>query len=294
MSDCPNPDSGKRTIRIAYSYLPKDPSTGKGITPNYVEDIRLFVFDSSQTFVGEWKDDEVNITDENYCMQIEVDTGTYTFIAWGNLKDCYQSSPIELEIGKTNLSDITIHYFQEEEDTIRRKLPPLYFAYLADQEVPVGTDDIYYKMPLIKNIYTISLSAEGLPVAENKYMFHISDMNGSYSFDNSFGPDKQLHYAQDCNCNEEELQSAAISKIRLARDRNPLLKFYDKEDEKVLYEANLVELILKLEENGIEIDFTNTYEFDLHLIFEEDAVTGEISIGVLVNGWKVIDKEIIL
>jgi len=284
----PNPDLCE--VRLSFAYPDKDGESG--FEPDEVKTIQIYVFDEDYKYISTFTDDHPRIENRDYYSTVTLEPGNYNFIIYGNLKDSYSIEPGILKNG-VYLDSIGYYYNEVENDTITAHPKHLFNSSLRDVIVFKSID--HHTLPLVRNTYEINFNAEGLPAASDDYQFVITDTNWKYQFDNSFLPCKELSYVQDGRWDFSLNQHiASITTLRLDRDRNPQLKLYNKRSGELLYQNGLIPLILKIEEQGIDVDFSKMYKFNIHLLFDKDPVTGNLIIDITINGWDVIEKEVII
>jgi len=286
----PNPDLCE--VRLSFDYPHKDEESGVGFDPNEVRFIQIYVFDEDNKYINTFTDEDPLLSDKDYFSTVTLETGIYNFIVYGNLKDSYS---IEPELLKDGMSPDAISYYYNEvvDDTITTHPKHLFYSSLHDIVISKSID--HFILPLVRNTYEINLTVEGLPETFDGYQFTITDTNWKYQFDNTILPCTEVNYVQDCNLDTLINQyTATFTTLRLNKSRNPQLKLYSKSSGELLYRDELIPLILKIEEQNIEVDFSKIYEFNIHLLFDRDPVTGNLTVDISINGWSIIEKEVII
>ncbi len=280
-TDCPPTETG---IRVYFSY-PLAEETERDGTLIPAEQIDLFIFDEQGCFVKKLIDDSPFLT-ADYCMDVELAAGKYTFVSWINLKDCYYLSHPEIPEG-TSLSDLLLHIQADENDTIHTSIHTLYFGNLTEVQTRENTLHTFL-IPLMRNTYNLTVRTIGKEVnPEDDYFVVVSDRNGSYSFENSFASPREVHYKSTCILNEENQLQGALTALRLNEDENyATLKLQNACTGEIIYERNLVEMIQTYREQGMEIDFDTMFDFEVVLRFETDA-----RVTVIINGWTMIEDQ---
>ncbi|MDR1938598.1 MAG: FimB/Mfa2 family fimbrial subunit [Tannerellaceae bacterium] len=291
LSDC---ISDKR-IYFDYAEALSSPKH-EGINPADITRMNLFVFDENNLFVSEYIDESPRISPEYFMSVPGLKAGNYKFVAWGNLKEQYAISIPGLIPGETNFDDIRVSLKCIENSTVKEILKPLFFATHAESntiEILEMTNQ-FIRLKLVDDLYKINVTVTGLDsasIADNDYRIDISDDNGIYRFNNDFASCEKFTYTQPCSEPNNELK-ASLTVLRLAANRNPVLRLINKQTNRALIEDDLVKLILSANEIGASIDFDKTHEFDIKYELEQLSSSGNIIIYV--NGWKLIRQSTIL
>jgi len=287
----PNPDPYE--VRFSFDYPRKNGEPGIGFDPAEVQAIQVYIFDEANKLIGNVIDEHPDVADKDYFVTVLLEPGTYSFIVFGNLTESYPTQPRELQNNVTCLDEIIYYYNDRVDNLITAHPKPLFYSSLCDVVITKSID--HYTLPLVRNTYQLNFTAEGLPENNDYYQFRITDSNLKYDFYNSFLSSEEVDYVQDCSLRSSiDQYTATFTTLRLEKYRNPQLKLYNKKSGELLYQENLISLILKIEEQGGIVDFSKMYEFDIHLIFETDPVTGNLIVNIHINGWNVIEKEVII
>lgn len=299
LSDCPidpvpNPDP--LDLRLEFSYVPLSFDPREGFDPKELETLTVYVFDQANTYVGAFTDPSPALDKEDYHISFRLDSaGVYSFYAWGNIRGDYRFTPAEFIKGKTRPEDIRLQYETIDSDSLFTAPPAYFHAALTHQVIPATKGVEVLTLPIVKNTYTIHLTAEGLPGSSFGYQLAVTDNNSLYQFDNSFVPSGELHYISSLPLNPDKgMYEASLTTLRLERDRSVSLVIRDLLNGKTIVKENLVELILALENDKQKIDFSRMYDFDLHLVFKEDPNTGRYTVSIRVNDWQVVEKDVII
>lgn len=284
---CPE-DSRNIRIRFSYPTLTRDKT---GFDPSEAECMDLFVFDDKGRFVKKITDEACKLYEDTYYIETELAPGKYDFVCWGNLNKGYRIDPTEFTRNFTHFDDTRV-YITPPDNIVDFTLPPLFFAQSRQTDILPSKGIQTLEMPIRKNTYTLNLSVNGLRDPDHTYKLSIRDNNGSYHFDNTLAPSEELQYIAVSKTDKNGKLTKSITTLKLERERGTMLYIEDTDVNKVLYQQNLIELILKLEEQGIPVDFSVMYEFDIDITLVYNG--SSISAIVSVNGWKVINEENIL
>ena len=99
-----------------------------------------------------------------------------------------------------------------------------------------------------------------------------------------------VHYTSSLLIGGDQQLSGSQNILRLSKDRkDPILKILSPINSQIVYQANLMTLIEKVNEGGEVIDIENTHTYDILLTFARPYVPGQsnMDITVTINGWVV-------
>ncbi|MDR2389022.1 MAG: FimB/Mfa2 family fimbrial subunit [Tannerellaceae bacterium] len=266
----------------------------KGIDPDDIARMNLFVFDENGLFIKEYVDETPQIGPDYFMTVTDLKSGYYRFVAWGNLKEHYAISSA-LIAGQTTFEELRISLECIKNDEVEDELTSLFFAtHTGNNTIEVlQMNNQFIRLDLVKNTYKINMTVSGMDstlTAKYDYKVNIADNNGIYKFDNDFAACRDFVYTQPCTINKEQngdLESS-ITVLRLTADRQPLLSLVNKQTGEVVVKENLVELIQAVNEMGASIDFKKTYEFDIRYELNRNSPA---IIVIYVNGWKLIRQS---
>lgn len=248
--------------------------------------INLFIFDSSNQFMGEYTLENTNNIDLNLM------PGIYSLVAWGNLNEDYKLTPFVL--GETTINEAMLS-LSRANDTISTLPTDLYFGAKMNVEIePKVQTEQPLTIDLMKNTNNISVTSIGLPIvtrsADDEFICKIISTNGDYNFDNSIAGNDRLHYIQDSEITETAQLKSKFVTLRELEDNSTdsRLIVTHKEAEsgevKEVFNRSLVELLLPaVANNNQTLDIVDT--FDIQLEF----AGGRVSITV--NGWRDATSE---
>jgi hypothetical protein len=286
--------------RIYFDYEQSSPSLKNergGIDSNEITKINLFIFDEDGLFVKEYIDDAPRMGPEYYMTVSGLQTGYYTFVAWGNLKEHYAVSSA-LVPGETTFQNLRVLLECIKNSEVENELTPLFFATHAGS----GTIEIqrmnvqFIHLNLVKDTYKVNVTVSGMDSAltgKYDYKINITDNNGVYKFDNDFAACEKFVYTQPCKVNKDQNNDleSSLTVLRLAAGRQPLLSLVNRQTEEVVVEDSLVKLIQAANDMGAAIDFDKTHEFDIR--YELNQISS-VGIVIYINGWRLVRQPEIL
>ncbi|MCC8089448.1 MAG: FimB/Mfa2 family fimbrial subunit [Rikenellaceae bacterium] len=274
LSDCPPSD---RYIRVHYT---TGNSNTSSLTVEQLTNLNLYIFDSDNKFLQ--VEDIVEIGDNGYYTDVELSQGSYTFIVWTNVTDCFQILPEYLIPGATTIEELLVEIEKEEEDILRNITEPLYYGYYDSAEVSENEDHDFY-IDIANQLYTINLWVRGLESYLNNFRFEITDIHGRIGYDNTVRSEELVYYVNYCSRDTEGQLSGSLNILHLQEHRQTAyLNLINSDSEEIFFSANLVELILSLKEYGVIVDFNTIFVYDIILVFGPN-----MEVTIYVNGWKV-------
>ncbi len=167
-----------------------------------VKAVTLYVFDRSGSLVLQQSASGAELGEEGYLMPVELAPGDYDLLAWcgEGLTDGGQSFSVPAADTKEALRCT----MTRTRDAAGRAavgtdggLKPLYHGYAPAQHFPEEEGVHVIDLPLKKNTNRIRVLLNqqgGEPIAEDDFIFEITDDNGRMAWDNTLLPDEQLVY----------------------------------------------------------------------------------------------------
>lgn len=278
-SDCP-PD----TIKVYFSYRTTySPSV---IDPAEIDRIDLFVFDQAGKYIGRWTDYEPQLG-PSYYMELPLVYGDYRIVCWAGLDESsYVLSPFVLQTQPVPLEECLLTLQRTQQQTV--EYIPTHLFHAMEAEAVVNQPDCQFVLELRQLTNSIDVTTEGLETSNKEYRLSIRDNNGDYQFDASPAPQcGVLDYIQSCGKDDNQQPYACLRVMALSEDRmTPVLRLNAIDDDQEIFKANLIELILKLRDKGVPVDFDNIHAYHIHLRFNT-----EMDVEVSINGWDLNDTE---
>ena len=291
--DCPE------SIRVYFSF---DNRTGEDQSKN-IDQMNLYVFDSNGFFLYEYRDNSVNFNNEYYIDCSDLYPGKFRFIAWaGKNENSYTTNPEIFVRNKTTFQEafLMLNHTNDDYVYVSEVIHPLFYSVLPATVTKIKEQ--YFEMPLELMTNTINISTIGLPSDNNEYLFEIDDDDDSYQFDGSIGSSEmkglnggEVRYVSPCRKNEMNQIRSSINILRLSMNRNsPQMQIYNKATGDPLYPYNgqtcsLIDLIKRA---NPDIDFENTYTYDIVLNFGGGSGgDGNDGLSITINGWEVREQE---
>lgn len=169
-------------LRFVYKYNILDSNA----FPAEVDCLTLFVYDAEGNYVATYTETSKILKDENYRMTLDLEEGTYCFVAYGGMA-CPQrsfsfvSTPAagsqRDELGVALDSDCLT-------DPDRKNLHGLYYGSLTLQTADLYTEGTVEMMKDTNNIRIVLQQENGAPVNDKDFDFAIYDDNTLFAADN--------------------------------------------------------------------------------------------------------------
>lgn len=173
--------------------------------PSEVHSVHLYAFDRNGVFVKEFTANGADVDSEDYRMQLELEPGHYSLVAWCGMEDegiSEKSFTVPVPVaGQTRIEEVTSSLnVKSDSESAHYSDTMLRFLYhgIMDVDLPqVFHGDYEYTMHLTKNTNHIrivlqQLSAEDLIPEE--FEFRIEEANGVMGHDNSMQSTDVINY----------------------------------------------------------------------------------------------------
>jgi hypothetical protein len=264
-----------------------------GIDPADVKRMDLYIFDADGLFVKKITDELPAMSLDYYMTIPDLKSGKYKFVAWGNLQDRYDISSKELIPGKTSIGELQVYLNGIVDQTVNESaalLAPLFYATHKEQILEVNAmADQNFLLDMVQDTYTINLKIVGLDektLEDNTYRLEIYDNNDKFRFDNDFVQSDFFTYSSPCTQANDTL-SSALTVMRLADNRKPILRVVNTQTGGSIVETDLVKLLLTPSDTRAKIDFSYQYEFNVKYILD----TSFVIVAIEINGWRWVPED---
>ncbi len=281
-------------VRIGFSWPAVDESGREGIIPQEAHTVDLFLFDDTGLFIGHIAEQGISLT-SSYQIETGLPAGDYHIIAWFNAGNdyCYTPDLTAFQPGTTRLADAYIALAIENGMAQVTSGSPLLYGSVSGKTINnlfAGADGCQHiDLVLTQNTYELTFLLKG-ELADAQYRLEMYDQQGRYDFQNSFAlHQEEIQYTTYALPVGEQKYEGNMTVERLERGRQPRFSVRTISG-RVIYENNLVDLILKHETGGGWIDFSKIFRFKLELEFTENN-DGSFLVEVTINGWKVKEEE---
>lgn len=167
-----------------------------------VKAVTLYVFDRSGKLVLQQSASGAELGEEGYLMPVELAPGDYDLLAWCG--EGLTDGGLSFSVPAADTKEALRCTMTRTRDAAGRAavdpdggLKPLYHGYVEAQHFPEEEGVHVIDLPLKKNTNSIRVVLNqqgGEPIAEDDFIFEITDDNGRMEWDNSLLPDERLVY----------------------------------------------------------------------------------------------------
>ncbi len=275
-----------------------------------VESVTLYLIDSDGNIVLRQTDEGEALGVEGYEMEVEVDPGQYSLLAWCGTKDNGSFIIPQTDV-VTGLTCTLGCKYGTVGPYVDGAVDRLYYGWLEDQEFPDTEGTHIYTVPLIKDTNEIQVVLQHTsgddPVNPTDFTFTITSDNWAMDWDNSLTADQDATYyafytAQgeanmDTKAGETPMSytfSAAIAEFtisRLVQGHDTRLTVYNSETGETVFSIPLIDYVVMVK--GFYNQDMSDQEYldrqdDYSLVFFLDEGNRWISTYIYVNSWKVV------
>lgn len=272
-----------------------------------VTSVEVYAFDASTgAFVKKFAESGSALAQAGYRMKVDLDPGTYEFIAWCGLEN--NNGHFVLNSSVSHSTDLTCLMSRNEKDGIKvqdANLTPLFHGKIG-ASLPDTEGEHVYTMPLIKDTNNVKVNIvnnENIDIKVSDFDVSMKDVNGSMAHDNSLRDDEEITYlpwnttgrssrADDANISAVQSELATA---RLTTVTDPMIsvKYCGTE----IGGINLKNLALQFKSANYAsmgdqeyLDREDEYEVTIYLGNPDIEAEGPwTAIQVVINGWHVMD-----
>ncbi len=277
-----------------------------------VNSVTLYVLDTLNRVVWYGTEEGETLAADDYAMTINVPPGKYSLLAWCGTTDKNSFTIPETSLGTELTCTLNREHNAEGAAYVDKDLDRLFHGWLPDQTF-IATEGTYtYTVPLVKNTNNIRVVLQhlsGEPVDKDKFIFTITDNNGSMDWDNSLLPDEQVTYyawltASGSASFENKIQSrggtvssvfsAAIAELtipRMVKGQEPRLTIINSETGETVLSIPLIDYALLVKgyynrdmDDQEYLDRQDTYD----MVFFLDEGNRWMDSYIYINSWKVV------
>lgn len=270
--------------------------------PSKVDCVTLYIYDADGNYVATRTETGDVLQDENYRMQIDLEEGTYQFVAYGGLACGEHSFAPTAEPGQGSVrSDLRIA-MQGNGETSNVKLHDLFYGSLdVTVEGDFYKEHTLYMMKNTNNVRIILQQLNNQPLASKDFDFRITDDNTLFNYDNSLIPNGTLTYAPWSQGEETVGESegedtqvtvayAELSTSRLMTENHPRLLITASEDGREIVNIPLNDYLLLLKSDlyaDMPAQEFLDRESEWSLIFFLDDNNVWLQTVIVINDWVV-------
>lgn len=293
-SDCPRGLS----LRFVYDYNMEYANS----FPKKVDCLSLYVFDEQGNFVKQLTETRDVLSNESYRMELELDAGNYTLVAYGGLACDEASFSIpEFTTRASHYDELSVT-LNHDNFTSNEALHDLFYGKL---NVSLGEEEFVeetlYMMKDTNNIKIALQQINGKTIAASQFTFEITDDNTLFDKNNNIVPQDVIVYSPwatgedivgswEDNDTPVSVAWAEFSTSRIVVENNPRLKVTNRETGDVVFSIPLKEYMLLLKSELYADMQSQEYldrESEWSMVFFLDDGFRWIDIQIIINGWTV-------
>lgn len=276
-----------------------------------VNAVTLYLLDSEGNVVWQKSEQGSQLAADDYAMTVDVNPGKYSMLAWCGTVDKGSFSIPQTTIGKNLTCTLNRQHDAEGSAYVGEDLDRLFHGWVAEQEFSDVEGTYTFTVPLVKNTNNIRVVLQhtsGGAVDKDKFVFAITDDNGSMDWDNSLLPDEPVtYYAWHTDAGEAGMEtayaktratfSAAIAELtipRLVKGHKTRLTVTSKETGKVVFSIPLIDYAL-LVKGFYNRDMDDQEYLDrqdeYNMVFFLDEGDRWLDAYIYINSWKIVLQD---
>lgn len=274
--------------------------------------VTLYLLDTDGRVVWQRTEQGEALAADGYAITVDVVPGEYDLLAWCGTTDKGSFSIPETTVGEELTCTLGRQRDAENKAFVTEDLDYLFHGWLPDQAFGETEGTYTYTVPLVKNTNNVRVVLQhlsGEAMDKDKFIFTITDTNGSMNWDNTLLPDEPVtFYAWHTDAGEagmdtqsEETQtasraafSAAIAELtvpRLVKGQETRLAVTNKETGRTVFSIPLIDyaLLVKGFYNRDMDDQEYLDRQDVHdMVFFLDEDGRWLDAYIYINSWKVM------
>lgn len=274
--------------------------------------VTLYLLDVDGKVVWQRTEQGESLAADDYAMIIDVEPGEYELLAWCGTTDKGSFSRPATTVGRELTCTLDRQYDAGNKAFVNEDLDRLFHGRLPEQTFGETEGTYTYTVPLVKNTNNVRVVLQhlsGEAVDKDKFVFTITDTNGSMDWDNTLLPDEPVtFFAWHTDAGEagidsqsEEIQtvfraifSAAIAELtipRLVKGQKTQLTVTNKETGKPVFSIPLIDYALLVKgfynrdmDDQEYLDRQDVYD----MVFFLDKGDRWLDAYIYINSWKVV------
>ena len=274
--------------------------------------VTLYLLDTDGRVVWQRTEQGEALAADGYAITVDVVPGEYDLLAWCGTTDKGSFSIPETIVGEELTCTLGRQRDARNKAFVTEDLDYLFHGWLPDQAFGETEGTYTYTVPLVKNTNNVRVVLQhlsGEAMDKDKFIFTITDTNGSMNWDNTLLPDEPVtFYAWHTDTGEagmdtqsEETQtasraafSAAIAELtvpRLVKGQETRLAVTNKETGRTVFSIPLIDyaLLVKGFYNRDMDDQEYLDRQDVHdMVFFLDEDGRWLDAYIYINSWKVM------
>jgi len=277
------------TVEISYQYL----KGGQNRFGTDVSSMDLFIFDEQGYYVGRWNENDNSKFSPDYKMSLKLPPGTYSFIAWGGLKnndytimDADQSTamPTLPVVGQTKIEEMLLRVRESNLREVDYRPSDLFYGDVLTYTLPDMKPGVPSQLVIDLDKFTKQVDVKINGVTSDDVTAYLTSPNGRYTFlDDYEAPNVGIKYMPIVEDQINDLYSSTFHTLRMSFGREIKLTVWDNKTNSEIFVADILEdYIRKIPEYSTQaaIDAEDYFLIEIWL----DPF---LQFTVKVNGWVV-------
>ena len=274
--------------------------------------VTLYLLDADGRVVWQRTEQGEALAADGYVMTVDVEPGEYDLLVWCGTTDKGSFSIPETTVGKELTCTLGRQRDIGNQAFVTEDLDRLFYGWLPKQTFGKTEGTYTYTVPLVKNTNNVRVVLQhlsGEAVDKDKFVFTITDTNGSMDWDNTLLPDELVtFYAWHTDAGEVGMDtrseavrstsraafSAAIAELtvpRLVKGQETRLTVSNKETGKTVLSIPLIDYAL-LVKGFYNRDMDDQEYLDRQDVYDMVFFLGEsdrwLDAYIYINSWKVV------
>ena len=274
--------------------------------------VTLYLLDAGGRVVWQGTEQGEALAADGYVMTVDVEPGEYDLLAWCGTTDKGSFLIPETTVGKGLTCTLDRQHDTGNKAFVTEDLDRLFYGWLPKQTFAETEGTYTYTVPLVKNTNNVRVVLQHLSggaVDKDKFVFTITDTNGSMDWDNTLLPDEPVTYYAwhtdagevDMDTQPEENQaasratfSAAIAELtvpRLVKGQETRLTVTNKVTGKAVFSIPFIDYALLVKgfynrdmDDQEYLDRQDVYDMVIFL----DEGDRWLDAYIYINSWKVV------
>ena len=159
--------------------------------------VTLYLLDVDGKVVWQRTEQGESLAADDYAMTIDVEPGKYELLAWCGTTDKGSFSRPATTVGRELTCTLDGQYDAGNKAFVNEDLDRLFHGRLPEQTFGETEGTYTYTVPLVKNTNNVRVVLQhlsGEAVDKDKFVFTITDTNGSMDWDNTLLPDEPVTF----------------------------------------------------------------------------------------------------
>lgn len=277
-----------------------------------VNAVTLYLLDADGRVVWQRTEQGEALAADGYVMTVDIEPGEYDLLAWCGTTEKNSFSIPETAVGKELTCTLDRQHDTESKAFVTEDLDRLFHGRLLKQTFGETEGTYTYIVPLVKNTNNVRVVLQhlsGEAIDKDKFVFTITDTNGSMDWDNTLLPDEPVTFyawhtdageagtdtqSEETRTTSRSIFSAAIAELtvpRLVKGQEAQLTVTNKETGKTVFSIPLIDYALLVKgfynRNMDDQEYLDRQD-EHNMVFFLDEGDRWLDTYIYINSWKVV------